>query len=103
MKKPTYNFFHRLQLAISGIYVAFARERHMKAHLLWGTGLLLPLTFIEVKITHRFILILLLANVIVIELINTAIETTIDLVTRRYSYRAKLAKDMASGAVLLHH
>ena len=35
------------------------------------------------------------------ELINTAIETTIDLITRRFSYRAKLAKDMSSGAVLI--
>ena len=66
-----------------------------------GNRTFTTLTFIEVKITHRFILILLLANVIVLELINTAIETTIDLVTRRYSYRAKLAKDMASGAVLI--
>ena len=101
MKKPPYSLYSRLLLAVSGIFIALKRERHMKAHVIWGTLLLMPMFFLNVNLTHRWILILLFVNLITFELMNTAIETTIDLVTRRFSYRAKLAKDMSSGAVLI--
>ncbi len=39
--------------------------------------------------------------VLVTETVNTAIEITIDLVTRKRKYRAMLSKDVAAGAVLL--
>lgn len=41
------------------------------------------------------------ALVIITELINTAIESTIDLVTTTYDPIAQIAKDVAAGAVLL--
>jgi diacylglycerol kinase len=62
---------------------------------------LAPLFWIDTDPTNIWLLIILLALLFVVELINTAIETTIDLITRRFSYRAKLAKDMSSGAVLI--
>ena len=39
--------------------------------------------------------------VIVSEMINTAIEKTVDLVTEEYNEKAKLAKDIAAGGVLI--
>ena len=44
---------------------------------------------------------MLIGLLFIIELINTSIELTVDLITKRFSYRAKLAKDIASGAVLI--
>jgi diacylglycerol kinase len=101
MIKPKYQFFHRLFLAIQGLFIAIKRERHMKIHLLTSILLLAPLFWIDTDPTNIWLLIILLALLFVVELINTAIETTIDLITRRFSYRAKLAKDMSSGAVLI--
>jgi len=101
MKKPKYHFFHRIFLAIQGLYIATRRERHMKAHIILALILLLPLFFIETNPLNVWLLIAFLALLLIVELINTAIETTVDLVTRRFSYRAKLAKDMSSGAVLI--
>ena len=97
MRKPPYSLYNRLLLAVTGIFIALKRERHMKAHLIWGTILVLPMFFLNINLTHRWILALLFVNLIIFELMNTAIETTIDLITRRFSYRAKLAKDMSSG------
>ncbi|WP_231584100.1 diacylglycerol kinase family protein [Domibacillus indicus] len=47
------------------------------------------------------ILVLTIAGVIALEMVNTAIEKTVDLVTEEYRPLAKMAKDLAAGAVLL--
>ena len=51
--------------------------------------------------TESVLLILLVGFVIVCELINTAIERTVDLVTGAYHPMARIAKDVAAGAVLV--
>ncbi|MEK9726824.1 MAG: diacylglycerol kinase [Candidatus Margulisiibacteriota bacterium] len=102
MIRPKYRFFHRIYLALEGLAVAVKREKHMRIHLIISILLLTPALFFPVTPTHFWMLLILLTFLIILELMNTAIETTIDLVTRRFSYRAKLAKDMASAAVLLN-
>ena len=99
--KPSYNFFHRIGLALNGIWIALKRERHLKFHVLFGFILLVPLCFLNIPPMYSWILIILIAQLIILELINTAIETTVDLITRKFSFRAKLAKDVSSGAVLI--
>lgn len=50
----------------------------------------------------EFLAILLIsAQVISLEMVNTAIERTVDLVTSDYHVYAKIAKDVAAGAVLI--
>lgn len=100
-KKPSYRLFHRLFLALSGLGIAIKRERHMKVHLGIAIVLTTPLFVLDIPANQAILLIILLGLLLTVELINTAIEITIDLITRKYSYRAKLAKDMASGAVLI--
>lgn len=48
-----------------------------------------------------FICFILFAGVISTELINTAIENTVDLITQEKNPKAKIAKDIAAGAVLI--
>lgn len=48
------------------------------------------------------IILLLIAGVITLEMVNTAIEKTVDLVTKEYKPLAKAAKDIAAGAVLIY-
>lgn len=99
--KPQYHFFHRIYLALSGIFVAFKTERHMKFHVFFGSVLLIPSIWIPISTVERVALIIMIGMLIAFELINTAIETTIDLITKQFRYRAKLAKDISSGAVLV--
>jgi diacylglycerol kinase (ATP) len=59
-------------------------------------GLLCHFTAVEMAI-----LIISTGSVLTAEMINTAVETTVDLVTEFYHPLAKLAKDIAAGAVLV--
>lgn len=99
--KPTYRLHHRIYLALSGIVVAIIRERHMRLHILIGLLIIGPGIYLGISTIELIILILLTTIIISAELMNTAIELTIDLITKQYRIRAKLAKDIASGAVLV--
>ena len=99
---PPYNFFHRIYLAFNGIWIAIKRERHLKFHFAFALLLLLPLLFLDVSPLRSWIMVILVTQLIILELLNTAIETTVDLITRKFRFRAKLAKDISSGAVLIN-
>lgn len=87
--------------ALDGLKYAFVTQRNMRIHLLVSVlvlllSLYLPLTKIEVLILFICIILVLFA-----ELINTVMETIVDMVTEEYHPLAKIAKDVAAGAVLL--
>lgn len=56
---------------------------------------------LNISITEWCICLILCALVISLEMVNTAVEAVVDLVTRDQKRRAKLAKDTAAGAVLI--
>ena len=87
--------------AFEGVVYAFKTQRNIKIHFLAaGIVLLVSLVF---KLTKLEILMLLtaIAFVIVTEMINTAIEVAIDMITREYHPLAAIAKNVAAGAVLV--
>lgn len=97
-KKRLVNSF---KYALEGILTAFKTEQNMKIHFLIIIlviifGIILKITKIE-----WIICIILFALVISLELINTAIENTVDLITTEKNPKAKIAKDVAAGAVLV--
>lgn len=55
---------------------------------------------LRINTTEWSIVLILCGLVISLELINTAIEEAVDLVTEEYNEKAKNAKDIAAGAVL---
>ena len=55
----------------------------------------------KISITEWIICIVLFGLVITAELINTALATTVDIVMPEKNEKAKLAKDIAAGAVLV--
>lgn len=87
--------------ALEGLKYTIVTQRNMRAHFLVSLivlllGLYLPLNKVEV-----LILFLCIAMVLFAELINTVMETIVDMVTQEYHPLAKVAKDVAAGAVLL--
>lgn len=87
--------------AIAGIAYSLKTQRNMRIHcvmaiLVLTLGPLLELSSIEV-----IVVLLTIAMVILAEMINTAIETTIDLFTKDYHPLAKVGKNVAAGAVLI--
>jgi len=53
------------------------------------------------SIIEFILLIISISIVIICEMINTAIETTIDLITKEYHPLARIAKNVAAGSVLI--
>ena len=56
---------------------------------------------LHVSMVEWCILLLTISLVLVLEMVNTAIERAVDLVTKDYYELAKIAKDVAAGAVLV--
>lgn len=95
------NFVESTNLAMEGILYVAKSQKHMRYHL-WAAGiiiivsLLLGVTRFEFLILSFIILLVLLA-----EMLNTAVETIVDIVSPEYNELAKAAKDVAAGAVFL--
>jgi len=87
--------------AWEGLAFSFATQRHMRVHFAIMTLVLLAAW--ALRVTQAELLQLLTAMVVVLvsEMVNTSVEYAIDLSTDGYDPRAKVAKDVAAGAVLL--
>lgn len=94
-------FGQSLISATAGIVYGWRCERNMKVHI--AAALLAILTGLILKIDRPGwgLLFITIFMVIIAEMINTAVEKTIDLVTADYHPLAKTAKNVAAGAVLL--
>lgn len=97
MKKILNSF----KYAFSGIYLGIKEERNMKVHFLIIILVIIAGIYFKISMTEWIICILLFCLVISLELVNTAIEETVDLVTKEKNETAKIAKDVAAGAVLI--
>ncbi|ACL70007.1 diacylglycerol kinase [Halothermothrix orenii] len=96
---------HRLidsfNYALEGIIHSLKTQRNMKIHFVVAFLVLLASLFLEVTKVQLIILFLAITFVIAMELVNTAIEVVIDMICEEYRFRAKIAKNMAAGAVFM--
>jgi len=99
MKPETW--LESLNCAIEGILWAVKKERHLRYHFCAALAVLMLALFFHINALEFFLLVLAALLVIFAELINTAIEALVDLVTDEYHELAKRAKDVAAGAVLV--
>ncbi|CAM3116994.1 diacylglycerol kinase family protein [Filibacter tadaridae] len=95
------NFFKAFIYAWNGILEGFRSERNLKFHMfaaivVIGAGVATGLTG-----TEWFIVFVLIAGMLALEMMNSAIERVVDLVTVEQHPLAKEAKDIAAGAVLI--
>jgi len=90
-----------LNYAFEGIIYALKTQRNMKIHFLVAIIILVASLFFDLTRIEILILLLTISIVIVAEMINTSIESTIDLITDKYHIFAKIAKNVAAGAVLI--
>jgi undecaprenol kinase len=88
--------------AAVGILTALKMERNMRFHLFFSIIVLVFSVYFSItKIEWVFIL-FAIGGMFALELMNTAIERVVDLVTAEYHPLAKQAKDIAAGAVLVY-
>lgn len=99
--KRSSRFRKSFRYAIAGISYAFKSERHFKIHFAVAFIVLLFATFLSVTRVEWIVLLLVISSTITLELVNTAIENVVDLITEEHHPLAKIAKDIAAGAVLV--
>ncbi|KAB0664094.1 phosphatase PAP2 family protein [Oryzomonas japonica] len=94
-------FIDSVNCAIAGIIHAARTEKHMRNHFISAGVVLLVALFLKVNPLEFALLALSILFVLFAELINTAVEAVVDLVSPGYNHLAKIAKDTAAGAVLV--
>jgi diacylglycerol kinase (ATP) len=87
--------------AFSGILYATRTQPNMRIHLILGGAVLLATLYLRLQRVYVVCIIVLVCFVIALELLNTAIESVVDLMTVAHHPLAKIAKDTAAGAVLV--
>lgn len=97
-KKGLENSF---KYAFEGIFACFKSERNMKIHVSILFIVVVGGFFFHISISEWITCLILFGLVLSAELVNTSIETTIDLCMPHMHPKAKIAKDTASGGVLI--
>src|SRR5918998_3999426 len=87
------------QHAYQGIVSAVRTQRNLRFHFFAGIGALVAGLLVGVSELELAVLVLTIVVVFVVEMLNTALEFVVDLVTTEYHPLAKLAKDVSAGAV----
>lgn len=95
-------FLLAFKYAFEGIVRTIKNERNIKIHILAVIVVIFMGIKYDISRIEWIICIILFGLVISSEIINTAIEHTVDLVTNEKSTLAKYAKDAAAGAVLVN-
>mgnify|MGYP002542163266 FL=1 len=101
MEKKNKKLINSFKCAIQGIIQAIKTERNVKIHI--TIMILVIISGIVLKIAKQewITCIILFGLVISLELVNSAIETTVDIAMPEINEKAKNAKDIAAGAVLI--
>lgn len=87
--------------AFEGIATGIQKERNMRIHCIMMIMVVLAGTILQISAIEWCICIVLFGLVMSLELVNTAVESVVDLVTEERKPLAKVAKDTAAGAVLV--
>ncbi|MEM7590368.1 MAG: diacylglycerol kinase family protein [Cyanobacteria bacterium P01_A01_bin.83] len=96
------NLFLSFKYAWAGVRYAFVTQRNFRIHTFIGILAVSLGAFLGIRAVEMAVITMTCAIVMVLELINTAIESVVDLTVKQsYHELAKIAKDCAAGAVLV--
>lgn len=100
-EKSFKRLFNSFKYALEGIIYAFKYEQNIIVHTLVMILVIILGIVVKLNIYEWLICLILFGLVIATEMINTSIEATVDLACKKKDPLAKIAKDTASGAVLI--
>jgi diacylglycerol kinase (ATP) len=93
--------FQSFNYAFEGVIHVLRTQRNMRIHFAIAAGVLVLAFVYDVTRIELIALMIAIAFVLIAEMVNTAVEATIDLSTPSFDPLAKIAKDIAAGAVLI--
>ena len=100
MKNQNFNLWRNLMNSFRGIAEVFKNETAFKIEIISMAVLFPAVFFFPVTAVSKAVLLASLFVLPMVEIMNSAVERNVDLVTEDYHELAKHAKDAASGAVL---
>ena len=100
--KTSNNLLMSFKYAFSGIYYVLKTSRNFKIQLIFALTSLIVGFLLQISLSNYVILIATIMSVLILEILNTSIESIVDLVVKKeFSSLAKISKDTSAGAVLL--
>jgi len=98
MRKFIQSFVH----AWNGISYGIGAERNAKVHVMAAIVVIVTGFMTGLSQSEWFIVIILICGMLALELMNSAVERVVNLLTTERHILAKQAKDLAAGAVLVY-
>lgn len=95
------NVWSSIRVALNGLQILFTEQRNARIHLFAGAVLIGTHWVLPISPAEWGVLLLCIGLVLCLEAMNTAVEITVNLVTRERHPLAGQAKDVAAGAVLM--
>ena len=86
---------------LDGISYVTKNEKNFKREIALGIIALILSYILKIDKIEFIIVLTMICLVLTTEIINTAIERTVDLVTKEYHELARIAKDVSAGSVLV--
>ena len=100
--KTSKNVLKSFKYALSGINYVFNTSRNFRIQLIFAVTSLMIGFLLQISQSNYVILIATIMSVLILEILNTSIESIVDLVMKKeFSILAKISKDTSAGAVLL--
>jgi len=100
--KTSSNVLKSFKYAFSGIGYVLKTSRNFKIQLIFAFTSLMIGFLLQISQSNYVILIATIISVLILEILNTSIESIVDLVVKKeFSSLAKISKDTSAGAVLL--
>tara|TARA_Y100001968_G_scaffold4609_1_gene4096 strand:- start:67 stop:477 length:411 start_codon:yes stop_codon:yes gene_type:complete len=100
--KTSKNVLISFKYAFNGINYVFQTSRNFKIQLIFALISLIIGFLLQISKFNYLLLIATIMSVLILEILNTSIESTIDLVVKKeFNNLAKISKDTSAGAVLL--
>jgi len=87
--------------AFDGLRLAVQVDQNVRFHLFVGAIALLLSFIFKIEKYDFFIVLISIFFVVITEMVNTAIEEMTNLIKEEHSREARIAKDVAAGAVFL--
>jgi len=87
--------------AVRGLRFSFRTQRNLSIHTVAGTAAIVLGVVLQISTVEMAIVFVVIASVFVLELLNTAIEEIVNMLSLSRKMRAMVAKDVAAAAVLM--
>lgn len=95
------NFFDALKNSLNGIAYLIKNEKNIKIELIFAILAIIASIVLKINLLELALIVFAIFIVLFAECINTVLENVVDLCTEEYNEKAKIAKDVAAGSVLI--